>query len=74
MAPKNDSSIATLLRACRRWQALANAQAELKVAALDELRKFDPSNPLLDSRYRNHLLLTVYRDSLCMYGEEEHIR
>lgn len=74
MAPKNDSSIATLLRVCRRWQALADAQAELKVAALDELRKFDPSNPLLDSRYRNRLLLDAYHASLGMAGEVDHIR
>ena len=73
MAAKIDPSIATLLRACRRWQAIADTQAELKRAVLDELKKFDPANPLLNKHHRNRLMLTAYHRALTDAEDENHI-
>ncbi len=73
MAAKSDPSIATLLSACRRWQAIAAAQAELKAVILDELRKFDPANLLLDKHYRNQLMLAAYHRALADAQDENDI-
>jgi hypothetical protein len=73
MAAKSDPSISTLLRACRRWQAIADAQAELKGVVLDELKKFDPANPLLNKHHRNRLMLAAYHRALTDAEDEYHI-
>jgi hypothetical protein len=56
--------VAVLLRANARLRAIADAQAELKVAILNELRKSDPTNSFLDKHYRNRFMLAAYRRAL----------
>lgn len=65
--------VAVLLRANARLRALADAQAELKVAVLDELRKSDPANPFLDKQLRNQFMLMAYHRALADAEVENHI-
>ena len=65
--------VAVLLRANERLRALADAQAELKVAVLDQLRKSDPTNPFLDKQLRNQFMLMAYHQALADAEDENHI-
>ena len=56
--------VLVLLRANGRLRALADAQAELKSAVLNELRKSDPTNPFLDKQLRKQLMLMAYHRAL----------
>jgi len=56
--------VLVLLRANGRLRALADAQAELKSAVLNELRISDPTNPFLDKQLRKQLMLMAYHRAL----------
>ncbi len=62
-----------LLRANGRLRAIADAQAELKAAVLNELRISDPANPFLDKQLRKQFMLMAYCRALADAEDENDI-